>query len=58
MPGNCCLLFAATFTHRISYVDVCSIWQVSDSRIQVYDVAWQLMLMHVRIDSLNQRGLA
>lgn len=45
-------------THRVTDVYVCSIGQVCHCRVQVDDVAWQLVLVQVGVDALNQSCLA
>lgn len=44
--------------HRVSDVYVCSIWQLCDCRVQVYDVSSHLLLVHIRVNPLHQSGLA
>jgi hypothetical protein len=61
----CCLATAMAVadayvytTHRVTDVYVCSVGQVCHCRVQVDDVPWQLVLVQVGVDALNQGGLA
>lgn len=44
--------------HRVAYVYVGAVGQVRDSRVEVDDVAWQFVLVQVRVDSLDECRLA